>query len=39
MRKFENVKTHFPITPQALRMFWMFQRNLGAINMNVEVDQ
>jgi len=28
----------FPITRQALRMFWMFRRNIEAIDIRTEVD-
>jgi len=29
----------FPITRQALRMFWMFRRNIEAVDVRVEADQ
>ena len=29
----------FPITRQALRMFWMFRRNIDAVDIRVEVDE
>ena len=28
----------FPITRQALRMFWMFRRNLDAVDIRTEAD-
>jgi len=28
----------FPITRQALRMFWMFRRNIEAVDIRAEVD-
>jgi hypothetical protein len=29
----------FPITRQALRMFWMFRRNIETVDVRVEVDE
>jgi len=29
----------FPITRQALRMFWMFRRNIESVDVRVEVDE
>lgn len=37
-REMDDPPQRFPITRQALRMFWMFRRNLEAVDIRTEAD-
>jgi hypothetical protein len=39
VRDMDDPPQRFPITRQALRMFWMFRRNLEAVEVRTEVDE
>ncbi len=38
-RDMDDPPQRFPITRQALRMFWMFRRNLEAVDIRTEADE